>query len=256
MILKGKKVVIMGVRNKWSIAWGAAKAAYDQGAEVICTCTGDSLEKVKDLLKETPGASVYVMEDVGSDESIDTCLEEIKKDHGKIDGFLHAIAHAFTEDLRNDFILTSRNGYAHAVDVSSYSLVAITRMAKEKDMLNEGASIIAYTYYGSEKAIEGYNVMGVAKAALEASIRYLAKDLGKDGMRINGISAGPIKTLSAKGIKDFGSILDVVEEKAPLHRNVTPMEVGDATAFLFSDMSNAITGEIIHVDNGFSTVGV
>ena len=144
MILKGKKVVIMGVRNKWSIAWGAAKAAYDQGAEVICTCTGDSLEKVKDLLKETPGASVYVMEDVGSDESIDTCLEEIKKDHGKIDGFLHAIAHAFTEDLRNDFILTSRNGYAHAVDVSSYSLVAITRMAKEKDMLNEGASIIAF----------------------------------------------------------------------------------------------------------------
>lgn len=256
MILKGKKVVIMGVRNKWSIAWGAAKAAYDQGAEVICTCTGDSLEKVKDLIKETPGASVYVMEDVGSDESIDKCLEEIKKDHGKIDGFLHAIAHAFTEDLRNDFILTSRNGYAHAIDVSSYSLVAITRMAKEKDMLNEGASIIAYTYYGSEKAIEGYNVMGVAKAALEASIRYLAKDLGKDGMRINGISAGPIKTLSAKGIKDFGSILDVVEEKAPLHRNVTPKEVGDATAFLFSDMSKAITGEIIHVDNGFSTVGV
>ena len=256
MILKGKKVVIMGVRNKWSIAWGAAKAAYDQGAEVICTCTGDSLEKVKELLKELPGSSVYVMEDVGNDENIDKCLEEIKTNHGKIDGFLHAIAHAFTDDLRNDFILTSRSGYAHAVDVSSYSLVAITRMAKEKDMLNEGASIVAYTYYGSEKAVEGYNVMGVAKAALEASIRYLAKDLGKLNIRINGISAGPIKTLSAKGIKDFGSILTVVEEKAPLHRNVTPTEVGNATAFLFSDMSNAITGEIIHVDNGFSTVGV
>ena len=183
-------------------------------------------------------------------------LEEIKKDHGKIDGLLHAIAHANTEDLRNDFILTSRDGYAHAQDVSSYSLIAIVRMAREKEMLNEGASIVAYTYYGSEKAIEGYNVMGVAKAALEASIRYLARDLGKDGYRINAISAGPIKTLSAKGIKDFNSILDVVEERAPLHRNVTIKEVGDSTAFLFSNLSSAITGEVIHVDSGFSTVGV
>ena len=181
---------------------------------------------------------------------------KLKKDHGKIDGILHAIAHANTEDLRNDFILTSRDGYAHAQDVSSYSLVAIVRMAREKEMLNEGASIIAYTYFGSEKVVEGYNVMGVAKAALEASIRYLSKDLGKDGYRINGISAGPIKTLSAKGIKDFGSILDIVEERAPLHRNVTIKQVGDSTAFLFSDMSSAITGEIIHVDNGFSVVGV
>ena len=129
-------------------------------------------------------------------------------------------------------------------------------MLKEKEMLNEGASIIAYTYYGSEKAIEGYNVMGVAKAALEASIRYLAVDLGKIGCRINGISAGPIKTLSAKGIKDFGSILTVVEEKAPLHRNVTTKQVGDSTAFLFSDLSSAITGEIIHVDSGYNIVGV
>lgn len=256
MILKGKKVVIMGVRNKWSIAWGAAQSAYEQGAEVICTCAEDNLEKVKTLLEELPGSSVYACGDVSIDENIDKCLEEIKKNHGKIDGILHAIAHANTEDLRNDFILTSRDGYAHAQDVSAYSLVAIVRMAREKEMLNEGASIVAYTYYGSEKVIEGYNVMGVAKAALEASIRYLSKDLGKDGYRINGISAGPIKTLSAKGIKDFGSILDVVEERAPLHRNVTTKQVGDSTAFLFSDMSSAITGEIIHVDNGFSVVGV
>lgn len=256
MILKGKKVVIMGVRNKWSIAWGAAKSAYEQGAEVICTCSEDSLEKVKVLLKELPGASVYVMGDVSIDENIDKCLEEIKKKHGKVDGILHAIAHANTEDLKNDFILTSRDGYSHAQDVSSYSLVAIVRMAKEKQILNEGASIIAYTYYGSEKVIDGYNVMGVAKAALEASIRYLSKDLGKEGFRINGISAGPIKTLSAKGIKDFGNILDIVEERAPLHRNVTTKQVGDSTAFLFSDMSSAITGEIIHVDNGFSIIGV
>lgn len=256
MILKDKKVVIMGVRNKWSIAWGAAQSAYKQGAEVICTCSEDSLEKVKILLEELPGSSVYVCGDVSVDENIDKCLEEIKQNHGKIDGILHAIAHANTEDLRNDFILTSRSGYVHAQDVSAYSLVAITKMAREKEMLNEGASIVAYTYYGSEKVIEGYNVMGVAKAALEASIRYLSRDLGKDGYRINGISAGPIKTLSAKGIKDFGSILDIVEEKAPLHRNVTIQEVGDATAFLFSKMSGAITGEIIHVDNGFSVVGV
>ena len=256
MILEGKKVVIMGVRNKWSIAWGAVQSAYDQGAEVICTCSGDSTEKVKDLVKSMKGVSIYVCNDVSKDEDISNCLDEIKKDHGKIDGILHAIAHANTEDLRNDFILTSRDGYAHAQDVSAYSLVAIVRMAREKEMLNEGASIIAYTYYGSEKVVEGYNVMGVAKAALETSIKYLAKDLGKDGYRINGISSGPIKTLSAKGIKDFGSILDVVEERAPLHKNVTINQVGDSTAFLFSDLSSAITGEIIHVDNGFSIVGV
>ena len=208
------------------------------------------------MLEELPGASVYALGDVSVDENIDKCLDEIKKDHGKIDGILHAIAHAYTDDLRNDFILTSREGFAHALDVSSYSLTAIVRKAIEKDMLNEGASIVAYTYYGSEKVVEGYNIMGVAKAALETSIRYLAEDLGKKGFRINGISAGPIKTLSAKGIKDFGSILTVVEEKAPLHKNVTTNQVGDATAFLFSDMSSAITGEVIHVDNGFSIMGV
>ena len=256
MILKGKKVVIMGVRNKWSIAWGAAKSAYEQGAEVICTCAEENLEKVTELLKELPGAKAYACGDVSIDENIDKCLDEIKQNHGKVDGILHAIAHAFSEDLRNDFILTSRDGYLHAQDVSSYSLVAIVRKAREKEMLNEGASIIAYTYYGSEKVVEGYNVMGIAKAALETSIKYLARDLGKDGYRINGISAGPIKTLSAKGIKDFGSILDVVEEKAPLHRNVTTKQVGDSSAFLFSDLSSAITGEIIHVDNGFSIIGV
>ena len=197
-----------------------------------------------------------ICNDVSKDEDIEKCLEQIKKENGKIDGILHAIAHANTDDLRNDFINTSREGYAHAQDVSSYSLVAIVRMAKEKDMLNEGASIIAYTYFGSEKVVEGYNIMGVAKAALEASVRYLSVDLGKIGCRINAISAGPIKTLSAKGIKDFGTILDVVEKRAPLHRNVTTKEVGDVTAFLFSDLSSAITGEIIHVDNGFSSVGV
>ncbi len=256
MLLKDKKVVIMGVRNKWSIAWGAAKSAYEQGAKVICTCSEGSLEKVKELVKELPGTSVYVCDNVSKDSDIDKCLEEIKKDYNKIDGILHAIAHANTEDLRNDFINTSRDGYAHAQDVSAYSLIAIVRMAREKEMLNEGASIVAYTYYGAEKVVEGYNLMGIAKASLEASIKYLAKDLGKDGYRINGISAGPIKTLSAKGIKDFGTILNIVEERAPLHKNVTIEQVGDSTTFLFSKLSSGITGEIIHVDNGFSTVGV
>lgn len=253
MILENKKIVVMGVRNKWSIAWGAVKSACEQGAQIICTCSEGSYEKVKSLVEEIPSASLYICNDVSKDEDIDNCLEQIKKDHGKIDGILHAIAHAYTEDLRNDYILTSRNGYAHAQDVSAYSLVAIVRMAREKQMLNESASIVAYTYYGAEKVVEGYNVMGVAKAALEASVRYLANDLGKDGYRINAISAGPIKTLSAKGIKDFGDILDVVSEKAPLHKNVTAKQVGDVTAFLLSEMSSAITGEIIHVDNGFST---
>ena len=256
MILSGKKVVIMGIRNKWSIAWGAAQSASEQGAEVIFTCGSmEKIEKIKELTDEIPNSKVYAC-DASSDESIKQCMEQIKQNHGKVDGILHAIAHANTEDLRNDFILTSRTGFAHACDVSAYSLVATVRIAKELDLLNLGASIVTYTYYGSEKAIEGYNVMGVAKAALESSIRYLAKDLGKDGMRINGISAGPIKTLSAKGIKDFNTILDVVEEKAALHQNVTPRQVEDATSFLFSNLSSAITGEIIHVDNGFSIVGV
>ena len=256
MILEGKKVVIMGIRNKWSIAWGAAQSAYEQGAQVIFTCGSmEKIDKIKELTDEIPNSAVYTC-DASSDESMEACFEQIKANHGKVDGILHAIAHANTEDLRNDFILTSRSGYAHACDVSAYSLIAVAKIAKNLDLLNEGASIVSYTYYGSEKAVEGYNVMGAAKAALEANIRYLAKDLGKDKIRINGISAGPIKTLSAKGIKDFNCILDVVEEKAALHENVNPKQVGDATSFLFSDLSSAITGEIIHVDNGFSIVGV
>ena len=223
---------------------------------MIFTCGSmEKIEKIKELTNEIPNSDVFAC-DASSDESIKECFEKIKEKYGKIDGILHAIAHANTEDLRNDFILTSRSGYAHACDVSAYSLIAVAKITKELDMLNAGASIVSYTYYGAEKVVDGYNIMGAAKAALEANIRYLAKDLGKIDVRINGISAGPIKTLSAKGIKDFNSILDVVEEKAPLHQNVIPKQVGDATSFLFSDMASAITGEIIHVDNGFSIIGV
>lgn len=256
MILQGKKILIMGIRNKWSIAWGAAQSAYENGAQVIFTHSSmENEEKINELIKEIPGAKSFPC-DAADDESIKECLEKVKTKYGKIDGILHSIAHANTTDLRNDFVLTSREGYAHACDISSYSLVAIVRIARELELLNEDPSIVAFTYYGAEKAIDGYNVMGVAKAALEASIRYLAMNLGKEGIRVNGISAGPIKTLSAKGIKDFSSILDIVEEKAPLHKNVTTRQVGDVTSFLFSNLSSAITGEIIHVDNGFSIMGV
>ena len=255
MILNNKVILVMGLRNKWSISWGVIRKAYENGAKVLYTYNEGDEEKMNKLTEELKGAKGYRC-NVSSNEDIEKCFKQIKEDYGKLDGILHSIAHAYTDDLRNDFILTSREGYAHAMDVSSYSLIAICKYAMELDMLNENASIIALTYYGSEKSIEGYNVMGAAKAALEASVRYLAKDLGKKKMRINTISAGPIKTLSAKGIKDFNSILDIVEEKAPLHRNVTIDDIGNVATFLFSDMASAITGEIIHVDSGFSSVGV
>ena len=256
MILENKKILIMGIRNKWSIAWGAAQSAYENGAEVLFTFNGEENRgKVEELISEIPGSKAYECS-VNTDEEIKQCLEKIKEENGKIDGILHSIAHANTEDLRNDFINTSREGFAHANDVSAYSFVAICRIAKEIELLNEEASIVSLTYHGSTKVLEGYNVMGVAKAALEASVRYLADNLGPEGIRVNAISAGPIKTLSAKGIKDFGSILNVVEERSPLRRNVTTKEVGDAVSFLFSNMSRAITGQIIYADSGYNIMGV
>ena len=181
--------------------------------------------------------------------------EDIEEENGKIDGIVHSIAHANTEDLHNDFIYTSKNGYLHAMETSAYSLLLATRTAKEIDMLNEHSSIVTLTYHGSTKVINGYNVMGAAKAALEANVRYLAENLGKEEMRVNAISAGPIKTLSAKGIKDFSSMLTIVEEKAPLHKNVTTKQVGNVATFLLSNMSDAITGQVIYADNGYNIMG-
>ncbi len=256
MILKDKTILIMGIRNKWSIAYGAAKSAYDQGAKLVFTFNGEeNREKVEELLSEFKGFKAYTC-DASSDEDIEKTLKNIKQDYGKIDGILHSIAHANTEDLRNDFILTSKDGFSHANDVSAYSLVAISRIARDIELLNQDASIVALTYYGSTKVLPGYNVMGVAKAALECSVRYLADNLGPMGIRVNAISAGPIKTLSAKGIKDFSTILNVVEEKAPLRRNVTTEEVGNSVAFLMSDMSRAITGQIIYADSGYNIMGI
>ena len=257
MILEGKKILIMGIRNKWSIAFGIAKSAYENGAQVLFTYMGEeNKNKIEELISEFEGAKAYLCDDASEDEIVKATFEKIKADNGKIDGIVHAIAHANTEDLHNDFIYTGKEGYNHAVDVSAYSFVLVSRLAKEMEMLNENASLLTLTYQGSRQVIDGYNVMGVAKAALETSVMYLADNLGKDGMRVNAISAGPIKTLSAKGIKDFSSILTVVEEKAPLHQNVTIKQVGDVSSFLLSGMSSCITGQIIYADNGLSIIGI
>jgi len=254
MILKDKNVLIMGIRNKWSIAWGAAKSAYEQGANVIFTYhPSEDEEKMKKLISEIPNSKAYKC-DVSYDENIEKLFEDIKKDYGYLDGVLHSIAHANTEDLRGEFINTSKEGYSHAIDVSAYSFIGTCRYAKE--VLKEGSSITTFTYYGSQKVFEGYNVMGAAKAALECNVRYLSNDLGKKNIRVNAISAGPIKTLSAKGIKDFSDILKVVEQRAPLGQNVTIKQVGDTNTFLLSPLSSGITGQVIYVDNGFEVMGI
>ena len=257
MLLKDKKILIMGIRNKWSIAYGIAKSAYENGAKLIFTYMGeDNKEKIEELISEFEGSKAYVLNGASEDELVEETFSKIKEENGKVDGMVHAIAHANTEDLHNDFIYTSKEGYSHAIDVSAYSFVLAARMAKKLDMLNENASLVTLTYHGSTKVVEGYNVMGVAKAALESSVRYLAENLGREEIRVNAISAGPIKTLSAKGIKDFSNILTVVEEKAPLHRNVTTVQVGNVATFLLSNMSEAITGQVIYADSGYAIMGV
>lgn len=257
MLLENKKILIMGIRNKWSIAYGIAKSAYENGAKLIFTFMGeDNRKKIEELVSDFAGSKCYCLNGASEDELVEECFKKIKEENGKVDGIVHAIAHANTEDLHNDFIYTSKEGFAHACDVSSYSFVLIARMAKQMDLLNENASLVTLTYHGSTKVLEGYNVMGVAKAALETSVRYLAENLGKEGVRVNAVSAGPIKTLSAKGIKDFGSILSIVEEKAPLHKNVTTSQVGDVATFLLSGMSSCVTGHVLYADNGYNIMGV
>lgn len=257
MLLENKKILIMGIRNKWSIAFGIAKAAHENGAKLIFTYMGeDNKDKIEELISEFEGSKAYCLNGASEDELVKEAFTKIKEENGKIDGLVHAIAHANTEDLHNDFIYTSKEGFNHANDVSAYSFVLAARMAKELDMLNENASLVTLTYHGSTKVLEGYNVMGIAKAALESSVRYLAENLGKEGIRVNAVSAGPIKTLSAKGIKDFSSILTVVEERAPLHRNVTTVQVGNVATFLLSSMSEAITGQVIYADSGYNIMGI
>lgn len=253
-LLKNKNILIMGVRNKWSIAWGIAKAAYNEGAKLILTYQGEREKQgVEELSSSLGNASVYQC-DITSDAQIDDLFSQIKADHGVLHGVVHAIAFAKSDDLKDSFVNTSRDGFALAMDVSAYSLVAVSRRAKE--LMTEGGSIVTLTYMGSVRVFPGYNVMGVVKAALEASVRYLSHDLGESDIRVNAISAGPVKTMSAKGVKDFGNILDVVKEKAPLKRGIDQDDLGDVAKFLLSDLSRSITGEIIYVDCGFNIMGI
>lgn len=249
--LNGKTFVVMGVANKRSIAWGIARSLHQAGARLIFTYAGERLEKsVRELVDTLEGANSLVLPcDVTNDEDIAKCFTEIKEQAGVIHGIAHCIAFANKEELQGDYMNTTRDGFLLAHNISAYSLTAVVKEAKE--LMTEGGSIVTLTYLGGERAVPNYNVMGVAKASLDASVKYLAADLGKMGIRVNSISAGPIRTLSAKGVSDFNSILKEIEERAPLRRTTTPEEVGDTAAFLFSDLSRGITGENIHVDSGF-----
>jgi enoyl-[acyl-carrier protein] reductase I len=248
--LNGKSYVVMGVANKRSIAWGIAQSLHNSGANLIFTYAGERLEKSVRELAESLDKNYLVLPcDVTSDEDVAKCFKEIKESVGSISGVAHCIAFANKEELQGDYMNVTRDGFLLAHNISAYSLTAVAKEAKE--LMQEGGSIVTLTYLGGERAIPNYNVMGVAKASLDASVKYLAADLGKNNIRVNSISAGPIRTLSAKGVSDFNSILKEIEEKAPLRRNTTPEEVGDTALFLFSDLSRGITGENIHVDSGF-----
>ena len=253
--IKGKNIVVMGVANERSIAWGVAKTLFAVGANVIFTYRKErSLAKLEKLLSAAGfEAKLIVQCDVNEDESIHEAFGKIGAEVGTIHGVVHSLAFAHAEDLKNDFVETTRSGYAFAQDTSSYSLIATAREARP--FMTDGGSIVTMSYLGAQRVLDGYNVMGVAKAALEASVRYLAFDLGKENIRVNAISAGAIRTLSAKGIASFNTILTQIEEKAPLRRNVTQEEVADMTLVTLSNLSRGVTGEIIYVDAGYNIMG-
>lgn len=249
--LDGRTYVVMGVANKRSIAWGIARSLHDAGARLVFTYAGERLEKsVRELADSLErNDSIVLPCDVTKDEEVHTCFQQIKEEVGTIHGVAHCIAFANKEELQGDYMNTTRDGFLLAHNISSYSLTAVAKEAK--DIMTDGGSIVTLTYLGGEKVVPNYNVMGVAKASLDASVKYLANDLGKVGIRVNSISAGPIRTLSAKGVSDFNSILKEIEETAPLRRVTTQEEVGDTALFLFSNLSRGITGENIHVDSGY-----
>ncbi len=252
-LMEGKTALISGVANKYSIAWATAELLYKQGAQLVFTYQG---EKVKDRvakLVESLSPKLLIDCDVTKDEDLKNLGETVMKEAGKIDFFLHSIAFADKADLKGDFIDTSRDGFALAQDISAYSLAAMCQ-ALLPALKAAGESSVAYmTYIGAEKAIPNYNVMGVAKASLEATGRYLARDLGKDGIRINGISAGPIKTLAAKGIGDFSLLQKMAEDMQLIKGILTAEDIAGTALYLASDLSKSMTGEVLHVDKGFHT---
>ncbi len=253
-LFEGKKGLVFGVANKYSIAWGIARVLAEQGADVGLSYAMPALERRVRPLAEQIGARYVEMCDVTKDEDIERAFARAKEVYGTIDFLVHAIAFAKREDLDGTYVDTSRDGFHVAMDISVYSLVALTRAAAP--LMPNGGSVVTMTYYGSEKVAPHYNVMGVAKAALEASVRYLAYDLGPQNIRVNAISAGPIKTLSASGVAGFRKMLAYFPKVAPLRRNVTQEDVGRTAAFLLSDWAAGITGEVIYVDSGYNILGM
>jgi enoyl-[acyl-carrier protein] reductase I len=253
-LLAGKNALIFGVANDHSIAWGIARALHDEGAEVGFSSVESLIERRVRPLADSIGSTFVEPCDVQSDEQIRTVFGRWADTHASLDILVHALAFARREDLEGRFVETSRDGFALALDVSAYSLVALVREAGP--LLRPGSSVLTLSYYGAEKVVANYNVMGVAKAALEASVRYLAADLGPTGVRVNAISAGPIRTLAATGIAGFKRMYGAFAEVAPLRANITPEDVGRTAVYLASDLSNAVTGETLYVDGGFNILGV
>jgi enoyl-[acyl-carrier protein] reductase I len=251
--LEGRVAVVFGVANKRSIAWSIAQGLHHAGAKVVVTYQNERLElEARELITSLPGADSFMC-DVSDDAAIDRLFVQLKERYGKLHVLVHSVAYAPPEELKGEFVATSREGFRVAHDVSVYSLVALARAAAP--LMEDGGSIITMTYYGAERVVPRYNVMGVAKAALECSVRYLAYDLGKKKIRVNAISAGPIKTLAARGISGLGDMLKAHAERAPVQRNVDVNEVGSTGVFLASDASSGITGEVIYVDCGYNIMG-
>lgn len=253
-LMAGKRGLIMGLANNRSIAWGVAKALADAGAEVGFTYQGDALKKRVEPLSEELGGTVFGDCDVSDPASIDAVFAAIESKWGKIDFIVHAIGFSDKNELTGRYVDTTSDNFNKTMDISVYSFTAVAQRAEK--LMTDGGSMLTMTYYGAEKVMPNYNVMGVAKAALEASVMYLAVDLGKQNIRVNAISAGPIKTLAASGIGDFRYILKWNEYNSPLKRTVTIDEVGKSALYLLSDLSSAVTGEILHVDSGYHNVGM
>ncbi|ULA67522.1 MAG: Enoyl-[acyl-carrier-protein] reductase [NADH] FabI [Nitrospira sp.] len=253
MLLEGKKGLIIGVANKHSIAWAIAQAAAREGAQMLFSYQNERLrENVEELVQTLPGASACVC-DVGDDSQIDAMMKQAAEKLGRLDFLVHSLAFAPREELTGEFVNTTRQGFATALDVSAYSLVAVTRAAIP--LMTEGGSVVTLTYLGSERVVPHYNVMGVAKAALEATVRYLAHDLGPKNIRVNAVSAGPIKTLAARGVSGISKMVDHHRAFAPLRRATEQGEVGDTALFLVSPLGRGITGEVIYVDGGYHILG-
>ncbi len=253
-LLEGKTALVMGVANRWSIAWAVAQAVVREGARLILTYQGERQKKTAEDLGASLKASKILPCDVGKDAEVAGLFDSLQQENVRLDVLIHSLAFANREDLERPFHETSRDGFSLALDVSAYSLVKVAHHAAP--LMSEGGSVVTLTYLGSTRAVKNYNIMGVAKAALEASVRYLASELGPQGIRVNAISAGPIKTASARAVKDFSSMLAAVEQKAPLRKNTDPAEVGDAAVFLASHLSRGITGEVLFVDGGYNIVGL